>query len=74
MVAAQRLVIFGSLFAMITAFIIVLGRIDTPSTLGPYLAVSLLAGFYGVVFEFFLFPLRLNAESKMNEEMDLGDE
>ena len=73
-VAAQRLVIFGSLFAMITAFIIVLGRIDTPSTLGPYLAVSLLAGFYGVVFEFFLFPLRLNAESKMNEEMDLRDE
>ena len=73
-IAAQRLVIFGSLFSMITALIILLGRLDPPSAIGPYLAVSLLSGFYGVVLEFFLFPLRLNAESRMNEEMDFGDE
>jgi len=73
-VAAQKLVIFGSLFSVITAGILVLGIFNDPSHIGPSLAVCFLSGFYGVVFEFFLFPLRLNAESKMNEEMDLGDE
>ena len=73
-VAAQRMIIFGSLFSMITAGIIVLGMFNDPTRIGPNLAVCILSGFYCVVFEFFLFPLRLNAESKMNEEMDLGDE
>ena len=73
-VAAQRMVLFGALFAMITAGIVILGRFYDPSRIGPSLAVCFLSGFYGIVFEFFLFPLRLNAESKMNEEMDLGDE
>ncbi len=72
--AAQKMVIFGSLFAMITACILILGKFNDPAHIGPNLAVCFLAGFYGVVFEFFLFPLRLNAESKMNEEMDMGDE
>ena len=32
-----------------------------------------LSGFYAVIIEFLLLPLKLNAERKMNEEMDLGE-
>ena len=72
--AAQKLTIYGALFAIIISGILLLGRLNDPSTIGPNLAVCFLAGFYAVIFEFFLLPLRLNAERKMNEEMDLGDE
>lgn len=72
--AAQKLTIYGALFAIIISGILLLGRLEEPSTIGPNLAVCFLAGFYAVIFEFFLLPLRLNTERKMNEEMDLGDE
>ena len=72
--AAQKLTIYGALFAIIMSGILLLGRLDDPSTFGPNLAVCFLSGFYAVIIEFFLLPLRLNAERKMNEEMDLGDE
>ncbi len=72
--AAQKITVYGALFAIIISGVLLLGRLDDPSTIGPNLAVCFLAGFYAVIFEFFLLPLRLNAERKMNEEMDLGDE
>ncbi len=72
--AAQKLTIYGALFAIIISGILLLGRLDSPSTIGPNLVVCFLAGFYAVIVEFLLLPLRLNAERKMNEEMDLGDE
>ncbi|MCR4656094.1 MAG: hypothetical protein K5770_07700 [Lachnospiraceae bacterium] len=72
--AVQKLTVYGALFAVIISGILLLGRLDTPSMIGPNLAVCFLSGFYAVVIEFFLMPLKLNAERKMNEEMDLGDE
>jgi flagellar motor component MotA len=72
--AAQKLTVFGALFAIIISGILLLGHLDTPETIGPNLAVCFLSGLYAVIIEFFLLPLRLNAERKMNEEMDLGDE
>ncbi len=72
--AAQKLNIYGAFFAIIISGVLLLGRLEDPSTIGPNLAVCFLAGFYAVIVEFFLLPLRLNAERKMNEEMDLGDE
>ena len=72
--AAQKLTVFGALLAIITSGVLVLGRINNPETIGPNLAVCFLSGFYAVIVEFFLLPLRLNAERKMNEEMDLEDE
>ncbi len=72
--AAQKLTIHGALFAIIISGILLLGRLNDPDTIGPNLAVCFLSGFYAVIFEFFLLPLKLNAERKMNEEMDLGDE
>jgi len=72
--AAQKLTIYGALFAIIISAVLLLGRLDDPSTIGPNLAVCFLAGFYAVIMEFFLLPLRLNAEKMMNEEMDFGDE
>ena len=72
--AAQKLTIHGALFAIIISAILLMGRFDEPSTFGPNLAVCFLSGFYAVIIEFFLLPLRLNVERKMNEEMDLGDE
>ncbi len=72
--AAQKLAIYGALFAIIISGVILLGRLDDPSTIGPNLAICFLSGFYAVIIEFLLLPLSLNAERKMNEEMDLGDE
>ncbi len=72
--AAQKLTIYGALLAIIISAVLLLGNLDDPSTIGPNLAVCFLAGFYAVVFEFILLPLRLNAERRMNEEMDLEDE
>ena len=72
--AAQKLTIFGALFAIIISAILLMGHLSDPETIGPNLAVCFLAGFYAVIIEFFLLPLKLNAERKMNEEMDLEDE
>lgn len=72
--AAQKLTVYGALFAIIISGILVMGHLDDISTIGPNLAVCFLAGFYAVILEFFLLPLRLNAERRMNEEMDMSDE
>ncbi|MBQ7588912.1 MAG: hypothetical protein IJT37_12900 [Lachnospiraceae bacterium] len=72
--AAQKLTIYGALFAIIISGILLMGSLDTPSTIGPDLAVCFLSGFYAVILEFLLLPLKLNAERKMNEEMDFEDE
>jgi flagellar motor component MotA len=71
--AAQKLTIYAALFAIIISGVLLLGRLDSPSTIGPNLAVCFLAGLYAVIIEFLLLPLRLNAERKMNEEMDMGE-
>lgn len=72
--AAQKLTVYGALFAIVISGVLLLGRLDDLSVMGPNLAVCLLAGFYAVIVEFFLLPLKLNAEYKMNEEMDMGDD
>lgn len=72
--AAQKLTVFGALFAVIVSAILVLGNISDPGKIGPHLAVCFLSAFYASIIEFLLLPLKLNAERKMNEEMDLGDE
>lgn len=72
--AAQKITIFAALFAIIISGILVLGHINDISVIGPNLAVCFLAGLYAVIIEFFLLPLRLNAEHFMNKEMDLEDE
>ncbi len=71
--AAQKLTVYGALFAIIISAVLLMGRLDDPSTIGPNLAVCFLSGFYAVIIEFLLLPLKLNAERKMNEEMDLGE-
>ena len=72
--AAQKLTVLGALFSIISSGILLMGRLDDLSTIGPGLAACFLSGLYAVIVEFFLLPLRLNAERKMNEEMDFGDE
>lgn len=71
--AAQKLTVYGALLAIITSGILLMEKLGELSTIGPNLAVCFLAGFYAVIVEFLLLPLRLNAERKMNEEMDLED-
>ena len=70
--AAQKLTVCGALFAIIISGVLIMGRLDS-SMMGPNLAVCFLSGFYAVIIEFLLLPLRLNAERRMNEEMDLGE-
>ena len=73
--AAQKLTVLGALLSIITSSILLVGPLpDDLTAIGPGLAVCFLSGLYAVIIEFFLLPLRLNAERKMNEEMDLGDE
>lgn len=72
--AAQKTTIFAALIAIIVSGVLVLGNISDISVIGPNLAVCFLAGLYAVIIEFFLLPLRLNAERHMNKEMDLDDE
>jgi flagellar motor component MotA len=72
--AAQKLTVYAALFAIIISGVLLMGRLDDPYTIGPNLAVCFLSGFYAVIIEFLLLPLRLNAERKMNEEMDMGDD
>ena len=73
--AAQKLTIYATLFSIISSAIIILVKLSTDSQLiGPNLAVCFLSGFYAIIIEFLLLPLRLNAERKMNEEMDFEDE
>ncbi|WP_024865259.1 hypothetical protein [Butyrivibrio sp. FCS014] len=72
--AAQKLTVFAALFSIIISGVIVMGHLDNPETIGPNLAVCFLSGLYAVLIEFLLLPLRLNAERKMNEEMDMEDE
>ena len=71
--AAQKLTVCGALFAIIISGVLLLGRLDDPYTIGPNLAVCFLSGLYAVIIEFLLLPLRLNAERRMNEEMDMGE-
>ncbi len=70
---AQKLTICGALFAIIISGVLLMGRLDDSSTIGANLAVCCLSGFYAVIIEFLLLPLKLNAERKMNEEMDMGE-
>lgn len=70
---AQKLTICGALFAIIISGILLMGRLDDPSTIGANLAICCLSAFYAVIIEFLLLPLRLNAERRMNEEMDMGE-
>ena len=72
--AAQLLTVFAALFAILTSIVIILIKVFDTTLIGPNLAVCLLTGFYAAIIEYFLLPLRLNAEHKMNEEMDFEDE
>ena len=71
--AAQKLTLYGALLAIIISGIVMMGRMHDPSMIVPNLAVCFLAGLYAVIVEFLLLPLKINAECKMNEEMDLED-
>lgn len=71
---AQKLAICSALLSIIIASVAVLGCIGDLSLIGPNLAICFLSGLYAVIIEFFLLPLKLNAEKRMNEEMDLEDE
>ena len=73
-VAAQKLTVLGALFGIITSAVLLMGALDDYTLIGARLAMCFLSGLYAVVVEFFLLPLRWNAERRMNEEMDLGDE
>ncbi len=70
--AAQKLIICGALFAIIVSAVLLLGRMDDLSMIGSGVAVCLLSGFYAVIIEILLLPLRLNAERRLNEETDTG--
>lgn len=72
--AAQKLTLFAALLAIVISGILILGNVDDLSKLGPNLAVCFISGLYAAIVEFFLLPLRLNAERKMNKEMDFDNE
>lgn len=72
--AAQKVVVYAALLSMLISAVVILAHLSETFTIGPNLAVCFLSAFYAVIFEFLLLPLRLNAERKMNAEMDFEDE
>ena len=71
---AQKLAVFAAIFTIIITSVVILKNIAYMSTLGPNFAVCFLSALYAVIIEFLLLPLRLNAQRKMNEEMDFEEE
>lgn len=74
--ACQKLVLFGGLAELLVSLIIVLAKYfnEAPEAIGPNMAVVFVSGFYIIVLEYFLFPIRINVQKTMNEEMDLDED
>lgn len=71
---SQKLVLYGGLIELIISFVVIFGHQDSLSFLGKNISVALLTGFYVVIFEYFLLPLKTNAVKAMNEEMDFDEQ
>lgn len=72
----QKLVLFGGLVELLISLIVVLAKYfnEAPEAIGPNLAVVFLSGFYIIVLEYFLLPIKINVQKTMNEEMDLDED
>ncbi|MBQ8627701.1 MAG: helix-turn-helix domain-containing protein [Agathobacter sp.] len=49
------------------SFIVIIGTLNRPEMLGPYIAIAMLAIFYGVIFDIFLMPTAVRLRKKINE-------
>lgn len=70
----QRLVICGGGLSSVIAIVTLLSMLDSPSTIGPNLAVAILVVFYAIVIEFLLIPLKANVQNAITDMMDVEDE
>lgn len=70
----QKLVLISSFFSAFISIITVLKKLDDPMYIGPNIAVICLSGFYAVIIEFLLLPLKTNAQITLINEMEINSE
>ena len=61
----QKQVIYARLFTGIFSCLYLLSVLSEPEQLGPYLAITLLSGFYAVVIEMLLLPLQIEVKRRI---------
>lgn len=70
----QRLVVCGAGIAVVMSLVVIMAMLDTIETIGPNLAVAVLAVFYAFIIEFLLVPLKANVQNAITDMMDVSDE
>ena len=70
----QKLIMYGSLFTMGIAFIVVLHSMEIPASIGPTVAIICLTLVYASILEVLLLPLHLNVQNALTDAMDIIDE
>lgn len=70
----QRLVVCGAGITVVMSLVVIMGKLDTIETIGPNLAVAVLAAFYAFIIEFLLVPLKANLQNAITDMMDVSDE
>lgn len=70
----QRLILIGGFFSAFVALITCLTHLTDLSALGPNIAVICLSGFYTIIMEFFLLPLKTFVQLTLIEEMEIDNE
>lgn len=70
----QRLVVCGAGITVVMSLVVIMCMLDTIETIGPNLAVAVLAVFYAFIIEFLLAPLKANVQNAITDMMDVSDE
>ena len=70
----QKLIMYGSLFTMGIAFIVVLHSMEILASIGPTVAIICLTLVYASILEVLLLPLHLNVQNALTDAMDIIDE
>jgi len=70
----QRLILLSGFFVAFISLVTLLVNLENLQMLGPNLAVLSLAGFYVVIIEFLLQPVRSNVQITLIHEMEIDNE
>lgn len=70
----QKLVLYAGLMEVVVSLVTLCSNLPSVELFFPNLSVIGLAGFYTIIFEYLLLPLKSNAVKCMNEEMDIDYE
>lgn len=70
----QKQVIYAGFFTGIFSCLYLLSVFSEPEQLGPYLAITLLSGFYAVTIEMLLLPLQIEVKRRIIDYIEIEEE